>query len=92
MQSMITILQSQNVQASSTFRQGNPSFGWMRGRGKTTYNDRRGGPGGRGLPPQSRWRGQPQPQIPPSQPSLMHPQQEQGAAKLILITNVGSVG
>ena len=81
MQSMIATLQSETAQASLTFRQGNPSFG-MRGRGRTSYSDRRGGPGGRGLPPQSRWRGQqPQPQRPPSQPSSIHPQQEQGTAK-----------
>ena len=80
MQSMVATLQSQNAQASTTFRQENPSLG-MRGRRMTTYNDRREGPGGRGLPPQSRWRGQPQLQRPPSQPSLMHPQQEQGTAK-----------
>ena len=81
MQFMITALQSQPVQATSTFRQGNPSFG-MRGRGRTIYNNngRRGGPADRGLPPQSRWRGQPQPQSPP-QPSSMHPNQEQGTAK-----------
>ena len=47
----------------------------------TTYNDRTGGPGGRGLPPQSIWREQPQTQKPPSQPSSMHLQQEQGIVK-----------
>ena len=69
--SMITTLQLQTAQVSKTFRQGYPSFG-MRGRGRTTYNGRRGGPRGRGLPPQSRWRRQPQPQRPPSQPSSIH--------------------
>ena len=78
MQSMIATLQSQTAQAS-TFRQGSPSFG-IRGRGRTTYNDTRGGPGGRHLPPPSRGRVQPQPQRPPSQPTSMHPQLEQGAA------------
>ena len=72
MQSMVATLQSENAQATTTFRQGNPSFG-MGERGRTTYNDRRGGPGCRGLPPQSRWRGQPQPQRSPSQPSSVHP-------------------
>ena len=42
----------------------------------------RGVPGGRGPPPQSRWRGQPQPQRPNSQQqTLTHPQQEQGNTK-----------
>ena len=82
MQSMITTLQSHTAQATPTFRQGNPSFG-MRGRGRNPCNNNggRGGPGGRGLPPQSRWRGQPQPQRPNSQPSTTHPQQEQGNVK-----------
>ena len=80
MQSMIATSQLQTAQVSTTFGQGNPSFG-MRGRGRTTYNDRRGGPGGRGLPLQSRWRRQPQPLRPSSQPSSIHPQQEQGTAK-----------
>ena len=81
-QSMITTLQSHTAQATLTLRQGNPSFG-MRGRGRTTFNNNggRGGPGGRGLPSQSRWRGQPQPQRPHSQPSITHPQQEQGNVK-----------
>ena len=43
MQSMIVTLQSQTAQASTTFRQGSPSFG-MWGRGRTTNNDKRGGP------------------------------------------------
>ena len=66
----------------------------MNGRGGTPYNNNggRGGPGGQGLPPQSRWRGQPQPQRPHSQPSTTHPKQEQGMSKLMLTTNVGSVG
>ena len=41
-------------------------------------NGGRGVPGGRGLPPQARWRGQPQPQRPNSQPNVTQPQQEQG--------------
>ena len=51
-QSMITTLQSHTAQATSTFRQENPSFG-MRWNGRTTFsnNGSRGGPGGRGLPP-----------------------------------------
>ena len=79
---LITTLQTHTVQTTSTFRQGNPSFG-MRGRGRTPFNNNggRGGPGGRGLPPQSRWRGQPQLQRPHSQPSTAHPQQEQGNVK-----------
>ena len=57
-QSMITTLQTHTAQATSTFQQGNPSFG-IRGRGRTPFNNNggRGGPGGWGLPPQSRWRG-----------------------------------
>ena len=79
-QAMIPTLKSHTAQATSAFRQGNPSFG-MRGRGRTPFNNNnggRGGPGGMGLPPQSKWRGQPQPQRPYSQPSTTHPQQEQG--------------
>ena len=73
-QAMVTTLQPQNAQATS-FRQGNPSFG-MRGRGKMPFhnNGGRGVPGGRGLPPQGRWRGQPQPQRPNSQPNIAQPQ------------------
>ena len=41
----------------------------------------RGVPGGRGLPPQGRWKRQPQPQRPNSQPNITHPQQEQGNVK-----------
>ena len=79
---MITTLQSHTAQATSTFGQGNPSFG-MRGTGRTTFNNNggRGGPGGKGLPLQSTWKGQPQPQRPHSQPSTIHLQQEQGNAK-----------
>ena len=92
MQSMIATLQSHTTQALSTFRQGNPSFG-MRGTGRTSYNDRRRGPGGRGLPPHSRWRGQqPQPQRLPSQPSLHISTRSWGLPKPTLTTNVGSVG
>ena len=74
-QTMITTVQTHTAQASSPFRQGNPSFG-MRERGRTAYNNNggRGGPGGRSLPPQSRWSGKPQSQRPPSQPSTTHPQ------------------
>ena len=81
-QSMITTLQTHTAQATSTFRQGTPSFG-MRVRERTPFNnnDGRGGPGGWGLPPQSRWRGQLQPQRPHSQPSTTHLQQEQGNVK-----------
>ena len=58
----------------------------MRGRGRTAYNaynhnGGRGGAGVRSLPPQFRRREQPQPQRPHSQPSTMHPQQEQGNVK-----------
>ena len=76
-QSMITRLQTHTAQATSTFRQGNPSFG-IRGRERTPFdnNGRRGGTGGWHLPPQPRWRGQSQPQRPHFQPSTTHPQQE----------------
>ena len=57
----------QTVQASTSFRQGNPSFG-VKGGGRNPYTDRRGDPGGRGLPSQSRLRGQPLPQKLPFQP------------------------
>ena len=81
-QSMITTLQSHTAQATSKFRQTNPSFG-MRGRERTEFNNngRRGGSRGWDLPPKPRWRGQPQPQRPHSQPGTTHPQQEQGNAK-----------
>ena len=75
MKTLVTTLQT--AQASSSFRQGNPSFG-MKGRGRNPYTDRRGDPGGRGLPSQSRLREQPLPQSSPSQTRLLHPQQEQG--------------
>ena len=90
---MITTLQSRTAQATSTFRQGNPSFG-MRESGRTTFNNNggRGGPGGRGLPPQSRWRGQSQPQRPHSQPSTTHPQQEQGNVKTYTDTQCWQCG
>ena len=57
-QAMVTTVQAHNAQATSSFRQGNPSFG-MRGRGRMPFhnNGGRGVPGGRGLPPQGRWRG-----------------------------------
>ena len=82
MQAMVTTLQSQNAQATSSFRQGNPSFG-IRGRGRMPFhsNCRRGVSGGRGLPPKGRWRGQPQPQRPNSQPNITQPQQKQGNVK-----------
>ena len=81
-QAMVTTLQSQNAQATSSFRQGNPLFG-MRRRGRMPFqcNGGRGVPGGRGLPPQGRWMEQPQPQRPNSQPNITHPQQEQGNVK-----------
>ena len=81
-QSMITTLQTHTAQDLSTFRQGNTYFG-IRGRGRTPFNNNGGrrGPGGWGLLPQSRWRGQPKPQRPHSQPSTTHPQQEQGNVK-----------
>ena len=56
MKTLVTTLQS--AQAPTSFRQGNPSFG-MKGRGRNPYTDRRGDPGGRGLPSQSRLRGSP---------------------------------
>ena len=78
-QAMVTTLQSHTAQATSSFRQGNPSSG-MRVSGRIPFhnNGGRGGPGGRGLPPQARWRQQPQPLEPNSQPYVTHPQQEQG--------------
>ena len=78
-QAMVTTLQAHNAQATSSFRQGNPSFE-MRGRGRMPFhnNGGRGVPGGRGLPLEDRWRGQPQPQRPNSQPDIAQPQQEQG--------------
>ena len=82
-QAMVTTLQSQNVQATSSCCQGNPSLG-MRGRGRMPFhsNGGRGVPGGRGLPPHGRWRRQPQPQRPNSQQNITHPQQEQGNVKM----------
>ena len=55
----------------------------MRGRGRMPFhgNGGRGVPGGRGLPPHGRWRGQPQPQRPNSQQNITQPQQEQGNVK-----------
>ena len=50
MKTLVTTLQT--AQASTSFRQGNPSFG-MKGRGRNPYTDRRGDPGGRDLPSQS---------------------------------------
>ena len=81
-QAMVTTLQSQNVQATSSFCQGNPSLG-MRGRGRMPFhsNGGRGVTGGRGLPPHGRWRRQPQPQRPNSQQNITHPQQEQRNVK-----------
>ena len=71
---------------------GGPSFG-KRGRGGMPFpnNSGRGVPGGRGPPPQGRWRGQPQPQRPNSQQTVTNPQQEQGMPKLTLRISVGSV-
>ena len=80
MKTLVTTLQTQTAQASKLFRQGSHSFG-MKGRGNNTYTDRRGDPGGRGLSPQPRLRGQPLPQRPLSQSGLNHPQQGQGTAK-----------
>ena len=81
-QAMVTTLQSHNAQASSSFNKGAPSFG-MGGKGRMPFpnNGGRAVPGGRGPPPHSRWRGQPQPQRPNSQQTIRHPQQEQGNAK-----------
>ena len=77
---MKTLQTLQTAQVSTYFRQGSPSFG-MKGRGRKTYTDRRGDPGGRGLPFQSRLRGQSLPQRFPFQPKLLHPQQEQETVK-----------
>ena len=64
-QAMVTTLQSHNVQATSSFRLGNPSFG-MGGKVEDAFHSNGGRrvPGGRGPPPHSQWRGQPQPQRP----------------------------
>ena len=82
-QAMVTTLQSHNAQTTSSFHEGNLSFG-MRGRERMPIhnNGGRGVPGGRGLPPHGRWRGQPQPQRPKSQQNITHPQQEQGNVKM----------
>ena len=73
-QAMVTTLQSQNAQARSSFRQGNPSFG-MRGKERMPFHSNGGSrvPRGRGLPQQGRLRGQPQPQRPNSQPNINQP-------------------
>ena len=75
-QAMVTTLQSHNAQAASTFNKGGPSIG-MRGKGMMPFPNTggRGVPGGRGPPPQTRCRGQPQQQRPNSQQTLSHPQQ-----------------
>ena len=78
MKTLVTTLQT--AQASTSFRQGNPSFG-MKGRGRNPYTDRRGDPGGRDLPPHFRLWGWHLPQNSPSQPRLQHPQLEQGTVK-----------
>ena len=77
---LVQIMKILEAQASTFFRQGNPSFG-KKGRGRNPYTHRRGDPGDRGLPSQSRLRGQALPQRPPSQPRMLHPQQEQGTVK-----------
>ena len=81
-QAMVTTLQSHNAQATSSFHKGSPSIG-MRGKGKMPFSNRsgRGIPGGRGPPPNGRWRRQPQPQRPNSQQTITHPQQELGNVK-----------
>ena len=81
-QAMVTTLQSHNAKAASTFNKGGPSIG-MRGKGRMPFSNPggRGVPGGGGPPPQTRWRGQPQPQRPNPQQALSHPQQEQGNSK-----------
>ena len=89
MKTLVTTLQM--AQASTSFRQGSPSFG-MKGRGRNPYTDRKGDPEGRGLPFQAGWRGQPLPQRPPFKPRLLHPQQEQGTVKLTVTISVGSEG
>ena len=83
-QAMVTTLQSHNSQAESTCSKGGPSIG-IRGKGRLPFVNPggRGVPGGRGPPPQSRWRGQSQPQRPNPQQVLTNPQQEQGNSKNI---------
>ena len=73
-QAMVTTLQSNNAQATSSFHKGGPSIG-MRGKGRMPFsnNSGRGVPGGRGPPPHGRWRGQPQPQRPNSQKTITYP-------------------
>ena len=80
-QSMITTLQTHTTQATSTFRQGNLSFG-IRERGRLPLIIMVG------EEYLEVWAflhnldgGQPQPQRPHSQPSTTHPQQEQGNVK-----------
>ena len=92
-QAMVTTLQSHTAQTTSSFRQGSPSFG-MRGRRKIPFhnNGGRGGPGDKGLPPQARWRGQPQPQRPNSQPNVTQPSRSRGMSEPMLTTSVGNVG
>ena len=93
-QSMITTLQTHTVQATFTFRQGNPSFG-IRGRGRTPFNNNgeRGGPGGWGLPAQSRWRGAaPTTETPLPAQYYTSPGGAGECQNLMLTTNVGSVG
>ena len=77
---MVTTLQSQNVQATSSCCQGNPSSR-MRGRMPFHGNGGRGVTGGKGLPLHGRWRGQPQPQGPTPNKTLHIPSQEQGNVK-----------
>ena len=92
-QAMVTTLQSHNAQATTSFRQGNPSFG-IRGRGRMPFhnNGERGVPRGRGLPPQGRWRGQPQPQRLTPNLILLNPSWSRGMSGPMLTTNIGNVG
>ena len=91
-QAMVTMLQSHNSQAASTYSKGGPSIG-MRGKGRMPFVNPGGrrAPGGRGPPPHPRWRGQPKPQRPMPQQVLTNPQQEQGMQKHTQKASVGSV-
>ena len=75
-QAMVTTLQSHNVQATSSFCQGNPSFG-MRGRGGCPFTIM---VGGESLEVEAFLHmvdgGQPQPQRPNCQQNITHPQQQ----------------
>ena len=81
-QAMVPTLQSHNAQTTSSFHQGNPSFG-MRGRGGCPFTVMVGGESLEleAFPHMADGGGQPQPQRPNSQQNITHTQQEQGNVK-----------